>query len=149
MIRQATIEDIPRLIELGMEFFEMTELGNVTEYDAQSAGKTLTAMIEGRDATVLVIEIEGEIVGVAGAMIYPFFFNLNHRVAQEFFWFVSVEHRGGRESIRLFQALEAWAKDNGADSMAMVALGCNYESVSEFYRKQGYYRQETSFMRRL
>lgn len=148
-IREATVEDIPRLIELGREFFDMTELGKVTEYDPQSAGRCFMGLIESASSVVLVIEKEGTIIGGAGATIYPFYFNLGHKVAQEFFWFISEEHRGGAISIRLFNMLEAWAKEHGAETMVMIALGCNFTSVSEFYRRRGYFQQETNFMRRL
>lgn len=149
MIRQAGIDDLPRLVCMGRDFLNETELWNVTSFDEQSATQTLSAMIDGKDSVILVAEKDGLVIGMVGAAIVPFYFNMEHKVAQEFFWFVSDEHRKGSIGVRLFDALEQWARDGGAGLMSMAALGCNYGSVSDFYLRRGYYQQETTFLRRL
>lgn len=148
MIREAVIEDIPVMVKLGKEFFDFTELGRITEYDADSAAKTFKALIENEMATILLIEIDGKVVGGAGAVLSPFYFNLNHITGQEFFWFVSEKYRGTKESLKLFNALEGWAKDQGANSFFMIALKCN-DGIKKLYEHKGYYEQETHFARRV
>lgn len=148
MIREAGIDDLPRLVCMGRDFFNETELWNVTSFDEQSAMKTLSAMITNKDSVILVAEKDGVVVGVAGAVIVPFYFNMAQQVAQEFFWFVEREYRNGSVGIRLYDALEQWARDGGAGLMSMAALGCN-PSVSKFYFQRGYYQQETNYLRRL
>jgi len=149
MIRPATKSDVPRLVEIGQEFFNMTELDNVTTYNLESVTNLLSNSIDDESSTVLVVELDGEIVGATGATIYPFYFNTDNRVAQEFFWYIAETHRGGLIGVKLFKALEMWALENGAQTMDMTALGVNQRSVGQFYEKQGYYRQETHYMRRL
>lgn len=149
MIREATLEDLEVLTHIGEKFFNMTDLGKVTDYDPESLTFTLKGLIDGDSGVILVAEKNGKIIGVVGAVLAPFYFNLKHIVCQEFFWYVLEEHRGGSTGGRLFMAAERWAKDNGADSMCMVALGCNYEEVSRFYIKKDYFKQETNFLRRL
>lgn len=149
MIREARIEDILEMVELGREFFNFTELGRITEYDPESSAKTLKALIENEMATILLIEINGKVVGVAGAVLAPFYFNLNHLTGQEFFWFISEKYRGSKEALKLFNALEEWAQGKGAKSFFMIALRCNYTSIKKLYERKGYFEQETQFARRL
>lgn len=148
-IRESTEHDIPRLVELGQKFFDMTELDKVTNYDPDSTREIIKALTNGKDSIIFVLDTGSEVVGAVGATIYPFYFNKESKVAQELFWFVEEAHRGSLSSVKLFKKLENWARDNGATTISMVALGCNYDQVSEFYIGQGYYRQETHFMRRL
>lgn len=142
------MDDIPVMVELGMEFFNFTELSKITEYDPESAAQTFKAMIENEMSMILLIDIDGKVVGGAGAVLAPFYFNLNHLTGQEFFWFVSEQYRGSRESIRLFNALEDWAKEKGARSFFMIALRCNYDAVKRVYELKGYLENETNFVRR-
>lgn len=149
MVRAAHIEDIPRLIALGEEFFRESGLDKATEYNTESAGNTFAALITQESGALLVIEHEGMVVGGAGALIAPFFFNAAHKVGQEFFWFVSKEHRGSRDSFRLMKALEDAAREKGASFFYIAALATGSETVRKVYKRAGYLEQETYYMRRL
>jgi len=149
IIRKGVAEDIPNLLDLGKEFFDMTDLGEITEYCEDSTWDLLNVLIVHAESALLVAEKDGQIVGMVGVSINPFYFNRAHRVAQELFWFVSEEHRGMKTALKLLEALDEWAKEVGANSISMAALGCNFDGVDKFYRAKGFIRQETHYLRRV
>jgi GNAT superfamily N-acetyltransferase len=146
-IRAATPADIPALVAMGNRFHIAAGWDDITEYDSQSFAATLRALIPSDDAVVLSAEKDRQVVGMAGALIYPLYFNVGHRTAQEMFWFVDENHRGiGGE---LFDALLEEVKAKGAQSMSMIALDKMPGFVGEFYERRGFRPAERSYMRKL
>jgi GNAT superfamily N-acetyltransferase len=134
---------LPGLVALGKRFHEASGYVDIAEFDALSFATTLQ---NAPDAVYLVVEKEGSMVGMAGALVYPFYFNLKHRTAQEIFWWVDPEHRGvGSE---LFDALVAEVKAMGAQSLSMIAIE-SAPWVGGFYEKRGFRPSERSFIRSL
>lgn len=151
MIRVAVEADISELIECGRRFFEATDLSKAAiTYDEDSAAKTFYGLIQDPASVVFIAENEqGKMSGMAGATVHPFYFNLSLKVAQEHFWFIDGNYRNKRDGIRLFNALEAWAREKGADIMSMASLSSSSNSVRKFYQRNGFYEQETNYLRRL
>lgn len=148
MIRAASTDDTPRLVEMGRRFFAETGFSVVAEFDDESFARTLTGLIEGENGAVFVAE-EGEIIGFIGGMVYPQFFNAAHTTGQEFFLWCDREHRKGAGR-KLLKALENWARNQGARSFTMVALDSNRpEAVAAMYRRAGYQPSERNFIRKL
>jgi ribosomal protein S18 acetylase RimI-like enzyme len=141
LIRRATVADLPGLVELGRKFHEASGYADIAEFDALSFATTLQ---NAPDAVFLVVEKAGHLVGMAGALVYPFYFNLKHRTAQEVFWWVNPEHRG--IGSQLFDALVAEVKAMGAQSLSMIALE-NATWVGGFYEKRGFRPSERSFIK--
>lgn len=147
MIRAATLDDIPSMVDMGRHFFEASGYADITRYDAESFAQTLTRAMDSTDAVFLVVE-KDHLVGMAGALLYPFYFNLTHRTAQELFWWVEPEHRGVGSA--LFDAMTAEIQKRGAESLSMVALETlEPEKVGAFYQKRGFRPSERSFIRSL
>lgn len=147
MVREATVDDVPRLVELGQRFFEETELGAVTSYDPESAAKSFCGMIELPQAGVFVLEVDGEVVGLIAGLVAPYLFNAE-LTGQELLWYVEPAHRGGRQSLRLVRVLEEWARMQGAATFAMAALMTSPVGIFDYYESRGYIPQETHFVRR-
>lgn len=149
MIREALAEDIPRLVVLGRAFLAETGLASLTEIDDDSFSRSLAEMVASENKTVLVAENGAGIIGMAGGLVYPLYFNFNHLTAQEMFWFVLPDHRDG-VGAELFKAFEAWAREKGALSITMIALDSNRpKSVARVYKRAGYVPAERSFIRGL
>jgi GNAT superfamily N-acetyltransferase len=148
VIRTATEADLPRVLAMCERFFEAAGLPDVAVYDPETMERTLRQLMGGEMGALFVAERDGEVVGMTGGMLYPFYFNASHLTGQELFWWVDPEHRGvGRG---LFDALEIWAKAMGAETFSMIALDrLNPERVAEIYRARGYRANEHSFIRRL
>ncbi len=157
MIRRATPKDVPRLLQMGAEFFKMSAfhaMGGV--YDPGSMEQTFESLFKSPDAVVFVAQApsaaeapEGEVIGAVGAVVASLFFNLKIKTANEFFWYVDPAHRGQRTALRLYLALEQWAKEKGVDVLGMAALKNSPQAVRDYYAKAGFHESETSYMKRL
>lgn len=148
MIRPATPDDMPRILEMGERFFETAGWPEIAEWDAPSMERTLGYLMEADTGCIFVAETEDGIVGMTGGMLNPFYFNLSHLTGQELFWWVEPEHRGVGSG--LFDALEAWAKAAGAMSFSMIALDrLKPDVLGRIYQRRGYRASEHSYIRRL
>lgn len=149
MIRLATVADIDALTAMGRQFFAATEYSDIVQFDDASFHKTVEHLMTG-DAVCLVAEVDGQVIGAAGALAYPFYFNAGHKTGQEVFWWLNPEHRGGQIGIQLFAALEDWAKTQGCQSFTMIALDAvDAERVGRIYQRCGYRPSEHSYIKEL
>jgi ribosomal protein S18 acetylase RimI-like enzyme len=144
MIRRALVSDLPQMLAMGQRFFDASGYSDITSFDPESLEATLK---NAPDSVFLVVEKDGVLVGMAGAIVYPFYFNLKHRTAQEMFWWVNPEHRG--VGGQLFYALMSEVKKMGAESISMIALESSGDKVIKFYEKRGFRPSERSFIRRI
>ena len=144
MIRDATADDLPRLLEMGEKFFNTAGWPEVVEWDVQSVEIMLLNLISSDNGVLLVID-EGEVTGMAAAMLFPFYFNLNHKCGQELFWWVEA---GG--ALALLAALEQKSKDAGANSFIMTNVDrLRADALARVYRMRGYKPAENTFIKRL
>jgi len=143
MIREATLSDIPNLIERGHDFAASLPYPIVS--DSESIGETLEKLIASPDAVVFVNE--EATAGIAG-LTYPFFFGKDTKTSQELFWWVDEDIRGGGIGMELFNAFEQWSKDQGVDVITMVCLeDKNKDMISGLYLHKGYIPTESSYAR--
>lgn len=147
MIRRATAGDIPEMVQLGTEFHAEYLAGPIP-YDPHSASAFLREMVHRPEAGIFLIDHNLEVRGMAAAVIAPVFLNFHHKSASEMFWFVRKAHRKTFDSLRLFKALEDWAREQGATTMTMIALATN-PGVSAIYERRGYKLQESNYVRSL
>lgn len=149
MIRPASLSDVAAVAVLGERFHEEAGLGDIASYSHADTRATLAGMVESPDAILIVAEKDGEIVGMAGALTFPFYFNAGHRTAQELFWYVKSDARDGTGR-ELIDALEATAREMGCESLIMIALeNISPEVTGRYYRSRGYRAAEHSWIRRL
>jgi GNAT superfamily N-acetyltransferase len=143
MIRRATEQDIPRLIEMGQRFVAETEYRDLVDAKPEQLEHTISLMLASPANVVLVSESKEAVTGMLAAVVYehPFSGTLT---GSELVWWVDPEARG--DGLRLLRAAEAWAKDAGASRMQMVAPN---EKVATLYRRLGYVEMETAFQRSL
>jgi len=142
VIREATEADIPELLRMGRAFFGATAFGAVG-FDEESAAATARMLIKLPNGILLITE-----GGMAGALVYPFYFNAAHMTAQELFWWVDPDARKGGTGIHLLVALEAAARAKGAQSLTMICLAeIEGPAVAELYLRNGYAPSEQSFIK--
>jgi GNAT superfamily N-acetyltransferase len=144
LIREATAADIPRLVEMGERFFEASGYADIATFDTGAAEQTTRDLLAG--GVVLVAEAEGEVVGMAGALVYRFYFSKDDMTAQELVWWVEPEHRGIGQ--QLHKALEDGARERGATSISMIALD-SMKWVGRLYERAGYRPSEHCYIKRL
>lgn len=146
MIRPATPADIPRLLEIGRSFFDEGGLGDLSTFDPDSLAASLKGFLD--SGVVLVVEIDGKVVGTACALLFPMYFNHAHLAAAEMFWWVEPEHRRGAGA-ELLDALESAVQAAGADTLSMMTIaGLRSDAIGRLYQRRGFRPAETTYTKR-
>lgn len=143
MIREATLDDVPRLVEMGCEFINGSRYRAAVKPDPASIAQMIRGLIELPYGLVLVSDMSGEVTGMIGviATMHPM---SSEAVMSEMFWYVTPEHRG--HGVRLLKAAEAWGRAHGVKKAIMISPT---KKVSAFYRRAGYSLLETQFIKSL
>lgn len=131
MIRPATMQDIPCIIDL---IEKLAAAVNGLTVDRIKTGETLAGLLV--DSAGVVLVSDG---GFIAGRVAETFINLD-RVAFEMGWFA--EDRSG---LRLLRAFEAWAKSRGA---AMIAMSCNGGAARRILERSGYEAMEIKMVKR-
>lgn len=143
MIRLATIDDIPTIIEMAKTFW-----GN-TVYQEPLNEETVNMLCHLciKNHLMCVLDIDGP-KGFAcadkGALLG------DHRVCAgvEMAWWIDPGYRENGHGIGLLKKLESLAKLAGIKYFVMVYMeSCMPEVVKEIYKSMGYNRHEVSYMK--
>jgi len=153
MIRPATLEDCETIAELGEEFFTEAGWQDVAEYRREDCLKSLQFLATNDTGILLVAEEDGEIIGMAGGLVSPLFFNFSHKAAQEFFWWMS-PRSGGTLGVRMLDALEHGARALGCSTLTMgliaiLSAGKKGASMRRLLVRRGYRPAEHTWIKRL
>ncbi|MBA5203088.1 GNAT family N-acetyltransferase [Pectobacterium aroidearum] len=139
MIRQATKEDIPELVLLGMRMHQESSYRKLS-FDAEKCAALADQLIASTYGAVLVAEIDGQIIGWMAGGIAPFWFS-HDRMAFEYGVFIDAEYRGGSAGYRLVKEFVRWAKEHGAVEIRMgITTGVHEERTGELYQRLGLQR---------
>ena len=139
-MRPAEYKDIPDIVRMGKAF--ASALGE--DHDAESIEITARELI---DSDIGVILIEDH--AMAGALVVPNFFHKSRLIATELFWWVDKEARGNGAGLRLLNGLESWAKSKDAERLTMVGMESLDPRIGVLYKRAGYKKFETSYVRKL
>jgi GNAT superfamily N-acetyltransferase len=145
VIREATVADVPRLLEMGLRFLRESEYAAHIDGDPAQIEQTMRQLIDLEDRAILVTTRGEDVVGMIGLVAYPHPFS-GQRAVVELFWWVDPEHRTGGDGIRLLRAAEAWARKASARHIQMIAPNGDVERL---YQRLGYTRVEVAFQRSL
>jgi GNAT superfamily N-acetyltransferase len=140
MPRLATEGDLPEIIRMGLAFVGAAGLSG----DRDSIEETAKLLIQGGG-----LFIAGDPpCGMAGVLIYDKYFDRTRKAAQELFWWVDPNARKTGVGKRLLSEIESWARENGADTLTMIALDAlDGDAVSEMYKAAGYKPLERNYMK--
>ena len=147
MMRKASISDLGVCLEMGRQFHEEAVLPEIP-FDGADMSKSLTSLIDGDNSCLFVAEVGGKVVGMVGAVKYPHYTNSSCHVAQELFWWVRPEFRGGLTGVRLLMTVEQWAIETGCKSIVMICLPIDGPAES-IYLRAGYRALERSYIKGL
>jgi hypothetical protein len=137
-IRQAEPNDLNALLDMGREFFEVSGNARFTTFDEPSLTATLIGLMSGvPNGCVLVAELAGEVVGMAGCVVFPFYANISTLIGQEVFFWVSPAHRGAVGDA-LLDELEGTAMRKGAKVFINANIaGERDKAFARYYRRRG------------
>lgn len=138
--RHAESSDIFECLRMGRAFAKAAGL----EADDLSIVDTLRSLMEADSLFVTGYPAHG----MAGVLVYQNYFKRDQRIAQEMFWWVDPEARGLGAGRKLLETIEAWAKEQGAQKLTMVALDdVDGERVAGMYKAAGYRPLERNFVK--
>lgn len=93
----------------------------------------------------LIAEDDGRPVGMFGVFCFDHPIT-GQKAAAELCWWMEPEARGGRAAVQMLRLSEAWARDEGAQVLEMIAPS---ERVGKFYERVGYERTDVHYLKRL
>lgn len=141
MIRTATREDIPRIVEMGLRFHRESTYRNHLSSNPEQIGllaeKVMTSGI------CLVSEQNGVVCGMIGVVLFPHFIS-GELIAGEVAWWVEPEHRGS--GLKLMREAERRAREAGATKMQMIAPNAHVAAV---YERLSYEFVESAYQKTL
>lgn len=147
-VREASISDAKELIEMGQSFFTQSGYEDIFAFDKETFKETVKHLILDTTGTIFVVDDNDKAVGMAGALLFPFYMNKDVLSCQEIFWWINPENRKGLAGMKLLKAVEKWAKDNGAFTFNMMCLEhLEPEKVEKLLTIKGYNKTERHFMR--
>ncbi len=147
MIRAAEPRDLEALVEMGRAFNVEAGYADTVPFCEVTFRANVT--IFGHANLLLVVEVEGDVVGMAAADVAPSLCNHGVRIGQEAFWYVMPAHRKGI-GMKLLTALEYAAKAEGATLFDGVAEdGERSDALARLYRAGGYNPIGRTFRKRL
>ena len=146
-VRPITHNDIEPSLALMAEFHAASPMNGVAAFDIEKCRAFLAASLENSDILILLGELEGEIVGITSCLLYPLYFS-QANVAQELWWWLTPKARGSGIGKMLFQAIESWSKQKGANALFMIALEDERaEAMEKVYFRAGFRPLERTFIK--
>lgn len=149
-VRPATVDDIPCYMDLAEAFVATTPVNHIIPFDRDGTAAFIKSALDNENIIVLVAEDDGKLIGITAAIAYPMYFNPAKLVAQELWWYIKPDERGGAASKLLFQEIEKWSMSKQAEAMFMVALDNDrIETMVKLYGRLGYTPTERTFVKGL
>lgn len=140
MIRAATLEDIPRMVELGRVMHGESPVFCRLRFDGAQLASTIASTIASPAGFAHVAEHGGQVVGGMLAMVAPHYFSPD-LVACDLALFMAPEHRGGMAGVRLISAYVGWAESMGAAVTQLgVMTGVNVDKTEALLHRLGWHR---------
>lgn len=146
MIKIATLEDLPGVLNVVKNFFDNSPFNGLAEFDPSIASDTAKNIILGpKENGVVLIYITGGVVkGILAGLAHQMMFSKD-KVATELCWWVDEDARS-KESLDLIEAYEFWAEKVGCTITTMANLtGETGERLDKYYKRRGYTPLETAY----
>lgn len=144
MIRNATHDDIGRLVTLGKEMHAESRFSRLP-LDVDKVRALFAHLIESPDGLLIVSEKDGEVIGGFAGYVAEHYF-ARTKVAADFGLFISPADRGGMTAPRLLKAYAKWAKERGAVMIqAGITTGTHVDETTRLYQALGFRQVGTLF----
>lgn len=139
-IRFARLEDVPRLVEMGRRYHQLTRV-RAFDYNGQKVAQTLAAVIQHKTGThcfFVAQRDDGSLVGGLIGCIEAHIFS-DQPVATLVHYDVDPESRMSGAGYRLLLAFKKWAENRKAvEIIAGVNSGVDLQRMDRFLRRLGF-----------
>lgn len=142
MIRLATEEDFPAILELCRGFWSHTR------YNEEFDDEQCLIMIEytHSQGLCIVLEVDGEVCGFMAAIKSLLLASTQAEQATEMGFWINPEQRKGRNGVVLIRFMEQLAKEQGIKYLNLVAMESSMpEDIKRLYEGLGYEKSETVY----
>jgi N-acetylglutamate synthase-like GNAT family acetyltransferase len=147
-VRKAEYADLGCYTELATQFIAASPLSSVVSVTPDSVANFLISAVDNPMVGIWLAEKDGVMVGICGAIKYPLYFSPQHTIVQELWWWLTPEARGSGAGQSMYKTLEAWAQENDAAALFMIALDDDrVEKTSKFYARAGFKPMERTFVK--
>lgn len=143
MIREATLTDGPRLLEMSQRFLTETIYAQLAPADPIAVVNLICVVLE--KGVVFVEELpDGTLIGMIAIVPLPHLLT-GKQYGDEIVWWVEPEHRKSRAAYRLLCAAEVWARQKGLSVLKLVAPAGS--DIGRFYEHRGYVLVESAYQK--
>lgn len=150
VVRPMVEDDLPAYVEMAAAFHVSMPASDIIPFDPDGTAAFLTNLIDKDNFLVLLAEVDGVPVGIAGAALYPMYFSPDSVVVQEMWWWLSPHCRGSGAAQNMYRHIENWAIENSAVAVFMIALhDKNVERMAKMYARSGFRPMERTFIKGL
>ena len=147
-VRKAIATDLEQYVKLAQDFHEASPMHGVADFDEQGYSNFFLQSIIDPNIGIWLAEIDNEIVGITGALVYPLYFSPTNLVAQELWWWLTPASRGSGAGGKMFKQIEQWAQEKGAKALFMIALEDDRAAKMEkVYVRAGFKPLERTFIK--
>lgn len=147
-VRKAMATDLDEYVKLARDFHDASPMHGVADFDEQGYSNFFLHSIMEENVGIWLAEIDGEMVGITGALVYPLYFSPGNLVAQELWWWLTPAARGSGAGSKMFKQLEQWAQEKGAKALFMIALEDDRAAKMEkVYARAGFKPLERTFIK--
>lgn len=147
-VRKATEADLPQYLVLAQAFHAASPMHGAIEFDVLGYSQFYLSSLQNDSVGIWLAEIDGQIVGICGAVAYPLYFNPAALVVQELWWWLTPASRGSGAGGQMFEQIEQWAKEKNAAALFMIALEDNRaKKMENLYIRAGFKPMERTFIK--
>ena len=136
MIRLATIDDLPIILELAKEFHQKLPHRAVAFSDQKTISTIHEWLLSEREEKIILLAGEPVFAILAAMAERPFY--SDDKVAVEVFWY---SRKKSKWVLKIYEAYEFWANKIGC----RMVFGGFLEEVEKYFKKRGYERVNTSY----
>lgn len=148
MIRELQKEDIPEVLALGKLMHEEGAFRDLT-FNQRKVLSVLNLCVLQDDRLCLLVEIEGEIVGLFIAVIAEDWFSAD-RVAKEIAIYLAPSHRRGGLASSLIKEYLAWAKEQGVETASIGSSSdIDNAGIRRLFENEGFHGVGFNFRKRV
>jgi RimJ/RimL family protein N-acetyltransferase len=148
IVRKAVESDLPQYLTLAQAFHAASPMHGAIEFDSDGYSQFYLSSLKNDSVGIWLAEINGEIVGICGAVAYPLYFNPSALVVQELWWWLTPASRGSGAGGQMFKQIDEWAKEKNASALFMIALEDNRaKKMENLYLRAGFRPMERTFIK--
>lgn len=148
IVRKATEADLPKYIVLAESFHMASPMHGVIAFNVAGYSAFYLSSLQNDSIGIWLAEINSEIVGICGALVYPMYFNPSALVVQELWWWLTPASRGSGAGGKMFKQIEQWSKEKEASALFMIALEDNRaKKMENLYIRAGFKPMERTFIK--